>query len=90
MNKETVSKIEKISGLDEVVFSVGHNTFFIHDDDKTVVRYCADAGTVELSLGTIEEMCEGSSSFESTDINLNHAVSIAIQDQIKLTLSTNT
>ena len=135
MNKEFVSRIEKISGSDEVVFSVGHNTFFIHEGDKTVVRYCADAGTVELSLGTIEEMCEGNSPFDSTDdewvdsylpllmaiesainrchteesdlrdkdlfpilkrlimkpdINLNHAVSIAIQDHIKLTLSTNT
>jgi hypothetical protein len=135
LNKEFVSKNEKISGSDEIVFSVGHNTFFIHDNDKTIVRYCTDGGTAESPLGTIEEMCEGNSPFQSTDdewidvylpllmaiesainrchrddpdlrdkdlfpilkrlimkpdINLDHAVPVAIQDHIKLTLSTNT
>lgn len=95
----------------------------------------ADRGTAELELGTIEELCEGSAPFESTDeewtdmylpllmavesginrahasdpdlkdkiiitilkrlimkpdINLNHPVTIAIQDNLKLTLATNT
>jgi hypothetical protein len=135
LNKEFVSKIKKISDSDEIVFSIGHNTFFTHDGDKTVVRYCTDKGTAELQLATIEEMCEGNSPFQSTDdnwmdiylpllmaiesaidschrdnpdlrdknlfpilerlimkpdINLNHAVPIAIQDRIKLILSTNT
>ena len=135
MNKKFVSKIDKISDSEKIVFSVGHNTFFTHDDDRTVVRYCTDKGTAESQLGTIEEMCEGNRPFPSNDaewidaylpllmaietainrchrdgpdlkdkdlvailkrliikpdINLEHAVSIAIQDHIKLTLCTNT
>jgi hypothetical protein len=135
LNKEFVSKIEEISDSDEVVFSVGHNTFFTHEDDRTVVRYRTDGGTVETQLGAIEEMCEGNRPFQSTDaewidvylpllmaiesainrchredpdlkdkdlvpilkrlivkpdINLEHAVAVAIQDHIKLTLCTNT
>ena len=69
MNEEFVSEIEKISDSDEIVFSIGHNTFFTHDGDKTVVRYCTDKGTAELQLRTIEEMCEGNSPFQSTNDN---------------------
>ena len=67
MDREFISKIEQISDSDKAVFSVGHNTFFTHDEDKTVVRYVTDKGKVESPLGTIEELCEGNASFESTD-----------------------
>jgi hypothetical protein len=67
LNKEFVSKIESISDSDKTVFSVGHNTFFTYDDNKTVIRYVTDKGVAELSLGTIEELCEGNAPFESTD-----------------------
>jgi hypothetical protein len=46
---------------------VGHNTFFTHDGEATIVRYVSDKGTAELALGSIEELCEGSAAFESSD-----------------------
>jgi hypothetical protein len=67
LNGQFFSKLEQISDSDKTVLSVGHNTFFTHDGDATLVRYVTDKGTAELALGTIEELCEGSSPFESTD-----------------------
>ena len=67
MNREFISKIEKFSKSEEIVFSVGHNTFFTHDKEQTFVRYCTDDGTAETRLGTIEETCEGNRPFQSTD-----------------------
>jgi hypothetical protein len=67
LNREFVSKLEKICDSGKTVFSIGHNTFFTHDGDTTVVRHVTDKGTAELALGTIEELCEGSAPFESTD-----------------------
>jgi len=67
LNREFVSKLEKISDSDKTVFSVGHNTFFTHDGNTTVVRYVTDKGIAEYTLGSIEELCEGSAPFESTD-----------------------
>jgi hypothetical protein len=134
LNREFVTKLKEISDSEDHVFSIVHNTFFTHDGDRTTVRHVTDKGTAELELGTIEELCEGSAPFESTDddwtdmylplvmavesgisrahssdpdlkdklvitilkrlilkpdINLNHPVAIAIQDNLKLTLATN-
>ena len=67
MNREFVAKLKEISDAEDHVFSIGHNTFFTHDGDTTTVRHVTDKGTAELELGTIEELCEGSAPFESTD-----------------------
>ena len=134
MNREFVAKLKEMSDSEDHVFSIGHNTFFSHDGDRTTVRHVTEKGTAELELGTIEELCEGSAPFGSTgedwtdmylpllmavesginrahesdpelkdktvitilkrlimrpDINLNHPVSIAVQDNLKLSLATN-
>jgi len=134
VNREFVTKLKKISDSEDHVFSIGHNTFFTHDGDRTTVRHVTDRGTAEIELGPIEELCEGSAPFDSTDedwtdmylplvmavesgisrahasdpdlkdktvitilkrlimkpdINLNHPMAIAIQDNLKLTLATN-
>jgi len=134
LNREFLAKLKEISDTEDRVFSIGHNTFFTHDGDRTTVCHVADRGTAELELGTIVELCEGNAPFESTDedwtdmylplvmavesginrayasdpdlkdktvitilkrlimkpdINLNHPVAIAIQDNLKLTLATN-
>jgi hypothetical protein len=134
LNREFVAKLKEISDSGDHVFSIGHNTFFTHDGNRTTVRHVTENGTVELELGTIEELCEGNVPFESTDddwtdmylplvmavesginrahasdpelkdkmvitilqrlimrpdINLNHPVAIAVQDNLELTLATN-
>ena len=134
MNREFVAKLKETSNSGDHVFSIGHNTFFTHDGNRTTVRHVTENGTVEFELDTIEELCEGTAPFESTDenwtdmylplvmavesgisrahasdpelkdktvitilkrlimrpdINLNHPVSIAVQENLKLTLATN-
>lgn len=67
LNREFAAKLKEISGSDKIVFSVGRNTFFTHEGNTTLVRYVKDKGTAEYALGSIEELCEGSASFEATD-----------------------
>lgn len=67
MNREFVAKVKAISNSGENVFSIGHNTFFSHEGNQTVVRYVGEKGTAELTLGTIEALCSGSAPFESAD-----------------------
>ena len=69
MNREFAAELKEISTSEDYVFSIGHNTFFTHDGDRTTVRHVNDKGTVELELTTIEELCEGSAPFDSTDEN---------------------
>jgi hypothetical protein len=133
LNRDFVAKLKEISNSGDYVFSIGQNTFFTHDGNRTTVRHVTDKETVELELGTIEELCEGRAPFDSTDedwtdmylplltavesginraiatdpdlkdktvitilkrlimkpdINLNHPVAIAVQDNLKLTLAT--
>jgi len=67
LNKQFVLKLEEFAGSDKAALRVGHNTFFTHDGDATIVRYVTDKGTAELALGSIEDLCEGSAPFESSD-----------------------
>jgi hypothetical protein len=67
LKREFLSKLEEILDSDKTVFSIGHDTFFTHDGNTTVVRHVTAKGMAEYTLGSIEELCEGNAPFESTD-----------------------
>lgn len=64
MDEAFVNAIKQAAGNDEVVFSIGHNTFFIHQDEVTRVRYHhSESAVVEWELKPLSSLYEGTEPF---------------------------
>src|SRR5208283_1434809 len=68
MDKEFIAKLERLTGKNETVFSIGNNTVFRQEGDRLFVIYTAESGeTIEHGLCAIEQLLEGNSVFVSSD-----------------------
>lgn len=68
MDKAFVDAIKQIAGDAEVVFNVGHNTFFVHQDEVTRVRYFhSESAVVGWELKPLASLYEGNRPFLDSD-----------------------
>jgi Mg2+ and Co2+ transporter CorA len=68
MDRDFVAKVREIHGKGDIIFSVDHNTFFVHSDSASIVQYVNEKNKkIEHQLGTIDELCEGDALFQSSD-----------------------
>jgi len=68
MDRAFINAIKQIAGADEVVFSIGHNTFFTHQGEATRVRYChSELAVVGWELKSLASLHEGTRPFLDSD-----------------------
>ncbi len=67
MDQELLAKIGGRKPGKSILFSVGHDTHFVHGDKSTVVRYVAESGaTIEHELRSIADLAEGDAPFDTS------------------------
>ena len=68
MDHEFVEAINQVAGDNDVVFNVGGNTEFIHQDEVTRIRYRhSDSAVVGWELKPLESLYEGNEPFLASD-----------------------
>jgi len=68
MDQGFLDKIEKVTGMKKVVFSIGKNTTFNRSGECLTVRFVSDyAGAIEHVLASIDQLIEGDADFISED-----------------------
>jgi hypothetical protein len=90
MDSEFVDAIKQIAGDESIVFNIGVNTEFIHQDDVTRIRYRhSDSAVVGWELKPLESLYEGDYPFSASGSNkwddeympLLHAIESAIRGE---------
>lgn len=88
MDKPFHEKVMRIAGDKDVVFSIGTNAHFSHEDEVTRIRYCpAGSEVVEWKLKPLASLYEGNRPFLASDsedwddeyLPVLHAVESGIQ-----------